>query len=298
MRTEPRTGSRTEVATDEPLAGIEAGLDALDAPRILRPPRTRQLTTKALPPIFAACLLLAGWQVAFALRVAAPNKLPSPALVLDALNSSWRDGSLGRALRVSLEHGAIGYLVSVAIATPIGLVIARVSFVRAAIKPLVSGLQTLPSVAWVIPGVLWFHGSAGAIYFVVLMGAIPAIALGLVSGIDQVPQLYLRVGKVLGASGFSGTWHVLLPAALPGYLAGLKQGWAFSWRALMAAELIVHDPRLFGLGQFLNEGRLRSDISLECAAVLTILAVGIAVDVLLFSPVERFVLRRRGLLAT
>src|SRR5205823_8416107 len=111
-----------------------------------------------------------------------------------------------------------------------------------------------------------------------------------------VPPLYLRVGTVLGARGLSAARHILMPAALPGYLGGLKQGWAFAWRSLMAAELITQSPRLgTGLGQLLDTGRELSDVGLVFGMIVVILFVGVAIDQLLFSPVERAVLRRRGL---
>jgi NitT/TauT family transport system permease protein len=131
----------------------------------------------------------------------------------------------------------------------------------------------------------------------VLLGAVPSIANGTISGVDQVPPLYLRVGRVLGARGLTTARHILMPAALPGYLGGLKQGWAFSWRSLMAAELITQSPRLgTGLGQLLDSGRELSDAGLVFGMIIAILVVGVAIDRLFFAPVERGVLRRRGLL--
>jgi ABC-type nitrate/sulfonate/bicarbonate transport system permease component len=91
-------------------------------------------------------------------------------------------------------------------------------------------------VAWVPPAVIWLGLNNSMMYAVILLGAVPSIANGLVSGVDQVSPIFLRAGRTLGATGLKGTWHIVLPAALPGYVAGLKQGWAFSWRSLMAAE--------------------------------------------------------------
>ena len=109
--------------------------------------------------------------------------------------------------------------------------------------------------AWVPAAVLWFGLTDATIYFVVLAGSIPSIANGLVAGIDQIPPILPRVGQVLGARGLTSARHILLPAALPGYLAGCKQGWAFSWRSLMAAEIIAAGPLLgFGLGAYLKQG--------------------------------------------
>ncbi|HYZ00697.1 MAG TPA: ABC transporter permease subunit, partial [Candidatus Binatia bacterium] len=143
---------------------------------------------------------------------------------------------------------------------------------------------------------IWFGLSDAAIYAVVLLGAVPSIANGLVAGVDQIPPLYLRVGKVLGARGLGTVRHVLLPAALPGYLAGLKQGWAFSWRSLMAAELITVSRDIGpGLGQFLAQGREQIDMAWVMLGIVLILLVGIAIELLVFAPLERRVLHTRGL---
>ncbi len=173
------------------------------------------------------------------------------------------------------------------------------TFVRAAIGPILSGLQSLPSVAWVPPAVIWLGLNDSMMFAVILLGAVPSIANGLVAGIDQIPPLFLRAGRTLGATGLRGARYIVMPAALPGYVAGLKQGWAFSWRSLMAAEIIASSPDLgVGLGQLLENGRNNSSMPQVFLAILLILCVGIAVDLLIFSPLERRVLRGRGLLVS
>ena len=122
----------------------------------------------------------------------------------------------------------------------------------------------------------------------------PSIVNGLLAGTDQVPPLFLRVGQVLGARGWTRIRYVLLPAALPGFLGGLKQGWAFAWRSLMAAEIITLAIG-GGLGQLLESGRDLSDMSLVMVAIFLIFLVGIVVELLVFSPLERRVLHSRGL---
>jgi NitT/TauT family transport system permease protein len=275
------------------LATLEAGLDALEAPE---PVRRRRRWRSALPPFLALALLVGLWQLAYVLELKAPEALPSPLDVVRSLSEQWSKGTVQQAVVNSLHRGVLGFLASIAVGTPLGLLIARVRPVRLAIGPIISGLQSLPSVAWVPAAIIWFGLSDAAIYFVVLMGAVPSIANGLVGGIDQVPPLYLKVGRVLGARRFSAAWHVVIPAALPGYLSGLKQGWAFSWRSLMAAELITYSPRLgLGLGQLLDTGRQLSDMSLVVASIVVILAVGVGIELAVFAPLERHVLRRRGL---
>jgi NitT/TauT family transport system permease protein len=296
-----RWGS-SAVAAREPdseavLDSLERGLDALEPAAAPTGSAWRRRAGKVLPPLAAVALVLLVWQVLIWAEIKPRYTFPAPGDVWATLVDQWREGTLPEAIWLSLSRGMLGFLASVAIGTPLGLVVARVKPLRTALAPVLSGLQSLPSVAWVPAGILWFGLSPATIYFVVLLGAVPSIANGTISGIDQVPPLYLRVGRVLGAKGLRAARYVVMPAALPGYVGGLKQGWAFAWRSLMAAELITQSPRLgTGLGQLLDTGRQLFDVSLVFAMIITILVVGVAVDRVFFSPVERGVLRRRGLL--
>ncbi|NEC75183.1 ABC transporter permease [Streptomyces rochei] len=280
------------------LAGLEAGLDALETVQQGRTPFRQTFVEKILPPAVAVLLVLAVWQglVSFEI-VDDPTKLPAPSDVWHVVHQAWLQGELLGYIWTSVSRGLSGFLLALLIGTPLGLLVARVKFVRAAIGPILSGLQSLPSVAWVPPAVIWLGLNNSMMYAVILLGAVPSIANGLVSGVDQVSPLFLRAGRTLGATGLKGTWHIVLPAALPGYVAGLKQGWAFSWRSLMAAEIIASFPDLgVGLGQLLENGRNASDMAMVFEAILLILIVGIAIDLLIFSPLEGWVLRSRGLL--
>ncbi|MFE8989943.1 ABC transporter permease [Streptomyces collinus] len=292
------TDSTTVAKDGSDLAGLEAGLDALESRQSYRTPFRQTFVQKILPPVLAVALVLAVWQALVSFKVVAdPTKLPAPAAVWDVVQTAWLQGELLGYIWTSVSRGLLGFCFALLIGTPLGLIVARVKFIRAAIGPILSGLQSLPSVAWVPPAVIWLGLNNSMMYAVILLGAVPSIANGLVSGVDQVPPLFLRAGRTLGATGLKGTWHIVLPAALPGYVAGLKQGWAFSWRSLMAAEIIASFPDLgVGLGQLLENGRNASDMAMVFEAILLILIVGIAIDLLIFSPLERWVLRSRGLL--
>ncbi|MGW7073231.1 ABC transporter permease [Streptomyces sp. NPDC054855] len=288
---------KAERDSSQDLAGLEAGLDALDAVQTRRTPFRQTLVQKILPPVTAIVLVLVVWQVLVWAKVTDSYKLPAPSVVWDEVEDAWLQGTLLEYIWTSVSRGLLGFLMALAIGTPLGLIVARVRFIRAAIGPILSGLQSLPSVAWVPPAVIWLGLNDQMMYAVILLGAVPSIANGLVAGVDQVPPLFLRAGRTLGATGLRHTWHIVMPAALPGYLAGLKQGWAFSWRSLMAAEIIAQSPDLgMGLGQLLEAGRTNSSMSQVFFAILLILIVGIAIDLLIFSPLERRVLRSRGLL--
>ncbi|MFE5212405.1 ABC transporter permease [Streptomyces sp. NPDC056600] len=292
IATDIRTGPRSE-----DLGGLGAGLDALEAVRTHRTPLREVLVKKVLPPLTAVALVLAVWQSLVWAEVSEPTKLPSVSAVWSSLTDMWLRGTLFDVVWTSVSRGLLGFLLALALGTPLGLLVARVTFVRAAIGPVLSGLQSLPSVAWVPPAVLWLGLDNTMMYAVILLGAVPSIANGLVSGVGQVPPLFLRAGRTLGATGLREAWHITMPAALPGYVSGLKQGWAFSWRSLMAAEIIASSPDLgLGLGQLLENGRNNADMPGIFLAIILILVVGVAVDLLVFSPLERRVLRRHGLL--
>ncbi|MEU6644029.1 ABC transporter permease [Saccharomonospora sp. NPDC046836] len=286
--------------TETDLAEVEAGLDALDTPATTqRAPLWRRVLRTLLPPLVALTLLIVVWQALWASALWPEFKLPAPLAVWDELRTSAASGEVFGIAWTSVHRAVLGFLAGVAIGTPLGMLVARIRVVRAAIGPVLMGLQSLPSVAWVPAAILWFGINDSAVYFVVLLGSVPSIANGLVAGLDQVPPILPRVGQVMGAGAFASARHILLPAALPGYLAGLKQGWAFSWRSLMAAELIATSPQLgIGLGAYLSHGQNFNDMPKVLAAIFLILLVGVGIDLLVFRPLERAVLRARGLTAS
>jgi NitT/TauT family transport system permease protein len=277
---------------------VVAGLDALDSTPQLppRPSPGRRFVRTVLPPIVFLAVLVGVWQLVFLAGIKPHYALPGPAEVAQKFWETVADGRAAEAIWTSLSRGAIGFLMSLVMGTLLGLAMWSSRWLRSAIGPIVSGLQSLPSVAWVPAAIIWFGLTDAAIYTVVLLGAVPSIANGLLTGMKQVPPLFDRVGRVLGLSALGRIRYVLLPAALPGYLGGLRQGWAFAWRSLMAAELITYAPSLGqGLGQLLNIGRELSQMSLVITSITLILFVGIAIELLVFAPLERGVLNRRGL---
>lgn len=276
------------------LRTLSAGLDRLQSDSGER--RSSDVWAKVLPPIVLLLVLLAVWQAYTVIAQPRPDIAPGPLQVAGALGDAWQSGRLQEAVSTSLERGILGFVIAIVVGTPLGLLLAEWKPLRRAAGPLISGLQVLPSVAWVPAAIIWFGLSDATVYFVILMGAIPSIVNGLLSGIDQVPPQLRRVGTVLGASRWQLATSVVLPAALPGYVAGLKQGWAFSWRSLMAAEIIARGPAIgFGLGSMLQQSRELSDLAGVLGTILVILAIGILIELLLFGPLERRMLRSRGL---
>jgi NitT/TauT family transport system permease protein len=279
---------------------LAAGLDALDTAKAPSKKRGTALLQN-LAPLSAILLLLAIWQFVFWLKVQPDWVIPSPGQVWLALvDRATTDNpllNLWVSAGNSLRKGVQGFLISFAIGLPLGIALGLNRWLRLIIRPILTGLQQLPSVAWVPAAIIWFGLSDTTIFAVVLLGATPSIANGLISGIDQIPTIYLRAGRVLGAKGLVYVKDIVLPAAWPGFLAGLEQGWAFAWRSLMAAELIAINPALgAGLGQLLDNSRQLGDMPGVLGTILVILAVGVFVERLVFAPLRQRTLKNRGLL--
>lgn len=286
----------TEMPRAAELSALESGLDALETGGRQKP-SAKTLLARALSPLIAIAVIIAIWQVIFYLQLQPDYIIPGPRQVWDALANQAEQQILWQSTFNSIRRAGQGFIIALIIATPIGLALGLNGKLRAIFGPILTGLQVLPSVAWVPAAIIWFGLSDATIYTVILLGAVPSIANGLIAGIDQIPPIYLRAGQVLGAKGFQRSYRIVLPAAWPGYLAGLEQGWAFAWRSLMAAELIAVSPALGpGLGQMLDVGRTLGDMALVLGSIGMIMAVGILVERVIFAPIRQRTLRNRGLI--
>ncbi|WP_079191882.1 ABC transporter permease [Streptomyces sp. CB00455] len=249
---------------------------------------------RTVAPLTAILLVLAVWQLAYASHLSAT--LPAPAAVWHDIAAAWAQGVLAPALLHSLARCLLGFLVSAAVGVPLAFLLHALAVLRTPVAPILSAVQSLPAAALVPVAVIALGHSESAVYTVVLLGAVPAITVGVLSSLDQVPPLLLRAGRSMGATGIARVRYVLLPAALPGLVTALQQGWTFGWRALMTAELIATAP-LPGLGRMLDHGRQSGRLSPVLAATALILVVGVLAETAVFAPVTRRVLRSRGLRA-
>ena len=271
------------------LAESEATARAVPA----APPATRTRgVLLMLAPVATLIVVLGLWAA-----VSLLNEATGPAELFAALGKLWVSGEMIQGIATSLGRGVPGFLLSVVVGTALALVLSSSTWLRAAVAPYMTFLLTLPTVAWVPVAILFFGVTDATVYFVVLTGAVPAIVNGLLAGVDQIQPMHRKVGRVLGAGTWDTALHIVLPAALPAYISGLRQGWAFCWRALMASEIIAGGQQLgLGLGTLLQRGRELDDIGGVMATILLILVVGVVIEVLVFGPLERHLLRRRGLL--
>lgn len=272
------------------------GLDALEAPVAPARPLGARLWSAIWPKLAAVAIALAIWQLVVWSEWKPEHVLPGPRAVFETLRTRISDGTIPEATWITMQRALNGFALALLIGVVVGGLVSRVRVLRVAFGSFITGLQTMPSIAWFPAAILLFGLDEQAIYFVVVLGAAPSIANGLISGVDHIPPLWLRAGRILGARGLTLFRHVVLPASLPSFVAGLKQGWAFAWRSLMAGELLVVIANRPSLGFQLQFARELSNARVLYATMLVILVIGIAVDELVFGQLERAIRRRRGLI--
>jgi sulfonate transport system permease protein len=279
----------TETRLDSELSG----LDALEVRVAPSKSAAARVWSALWPKLLAVVIFFGVWELVFLSNWKPDYVLPSPRTVFDTLFSDF--GDLADAAGTTLLRAVQGFSLALVIGVLVGALVSRSRVLRAGVGSMITGLQTMPSIAWFPLAILLFKATNGAILFVVVLGAAPSIANGLLNGIDTIPPLWLRAGRVLGARGFAAFRHVTLPAALPSFVGGLKQGWAFAWRSLLAGELLVLIPGTQSLGFRLETERSLSDADGVIAVMMVIFLIGVAVDALFFGTIERRIRRRYGL---
>jgi NitT/TauT family transport system permease protein len=269
-----------------------SGLDALEVHDNVG---ERRWWTAVWPKVAAVGLALAAWQLVVVSGWKPDYALPGPGAVLPRLAHELSKGLTWRAIGTTVRRACTGFAFAIVVGTLVGLAVSRFRVLRSAVGSLITGLQTMPSIAWFPLALLLFAKSEAAIFFVVVIGAAPSVANGLISGVDHIPPILLRAGRVLGANGVHRYRHIVLPAALPSFVAGLKQGWAFVWRSLMAGELLVIIANKPSIGSRLSFNQEFADAPGLIAYMIIILAIGVVVDALGFGVVDRMIRQRRGL---
>jgi NitT/TauT family transport system permease protein len=241
---------------------------------------------------FAA--LIALWEGAFRAKIWSPVLLPAPMQVVEYLKNAATDGTLFHATIITMRRLLVGYFLGILGGLPLGFLTARAKIFHDTIGTLALGLQTLPSVCWVPLALLWFGQSEAAMLFVVVMGTLWSVVIATDTGVRNVPPIYRRAALTMGSRRLHMWFKVILPAALPFIVSGMKQGWAFAWRSLMAAEIFVTILTGFGLGQLLHYGRELSAMDQVIGIMFVIVVIGLLADKIFFSPMERFLHRRWG----
>jgi NitT/TauT family transport system permease protein len=287
----PATGTQP---VDTAAADRVTGLDALERIQTDATPLGVRIWRSAWPKLLAIAIVILAWQIVVWSALKPEYVLPGPGTVFADLKNLIVTGDFWDGVRLTMLRAVSGFCFAVVLGTLIGAAVSRFAPLRAAIGSLITGLQTMPSIMWFPLAILLFQISESAIFFVVIIGATPSVANGLISGIDYVPRTWLRVGQVLGMKGFAKYRHLILPASLPSFISGLKQGWAFSWRSLMAGELLVIVPGALSIGVRMQNARDLNDASLVICYIIVVLVIGILIDVL-FNAADNALRKRWGL---
>jgi NitT/TauT family transport system permease protein len=236
--------------------------------------------------------LVALWQGIYSAHIWSPYLFPSPESVYHAFRRVLDSGLLVDSIVATMRRMAIGFGIAFVLGMTIGVSMAMVRWIDETLGTIVLGLLSLPSITWLPMAVLWFGLSEKAIIFVVLMGSMFAIAISARDGVRNIPPIQRRTAQVFGATRWQTYRHVVIPGMLPSMAQGLKHGWSFSWRSLMAGELLFVS---LGLGRLLETGRDLNQMSLVIAIMMVIVVIGLSVNRVIFGPLESWVRERWGL---
>lgn len=237
-------------------------------------------------------IMIVAWEILARLQIYPSYVFPSPSGVLESLREGFADKSFIWGTLTTLKRIAIGFAFAIIAGTTFGFILGQLKIVDETVGPLVLGLQTLPSICWLPVAIVWFGLNENAIIFVVIMGAILGITISTSDGVKNIPPAYIKAAKTMGASGTKLFATVLLPATMPSIITGMKLGWAFAWRSLMAGELLFASG---GLGFLLQSGRELNDINRVMAVMIVIIVIGFVVDRVAFSRIEEQLRLKWGL---
>jgi NitT/TauT family transport system permease protein len=275
---------------------VIGGTDYLHAEaRSTRPGRVHRLAAIVWPKVAAIGVFIGIWQLIVYTGWQPPFVLPRPAAVAENLWHQLHGALLWEAIATTMGRAVTGFALAALIGSVIGALVARNRLLRAAFGPLITGLQTMPAIAWFPFAIIFFGLHTSAILFVIVIGAAPSVAIGVISGVDHISPLLLRAATTLQLRPLALYRHVIVPAALPMFVTGLKQGWAFAWRSLMAGELVVLVANTSSIGVLLENAQNLTDMPSAISIMIVILVIGIVVDAV-FSYADLQVRRRWGLL--
>ena len=236
---------------------------------------------------------LALWQLVYMLEIWPKVSLPSPFAVGQTIVDLLSDFTLVKGTAISLWRLFLGFLMSISIGLIVGLIMVKFLHFGKTMSSFALGLQSFPSIAWIPFAILLIGFNDYGILFVVVMSSVFSVMLSTYSGIQNISPIYIKAAKNMGAKGFSLFRYVLIPAATPSLIIGMRQAWSFAWHALIGAEMLI--TTLVGLGHILAVGREFSNMSQIIATMLVIFAIGLVFDRFVFSKIEEKVRDRWGL---
>jgi NitT/TauT family transport system permease protein len=267
--------------------------------REIRPPKARTSPWGRIPTGLRRAIvliaLLAIWQLYVSVSNVSPLVFSSPADVASALWDGWSSGELAKATLLTLKILGLGMLIGMGVAAVLTTLATWTRLGDDVLVLLTSMLNPLPSIAILPLAILWFGLSETALIIVIANAVTWPIAINVSTGFRTVNPTILSVGRNIGLRGWRLVKDVLLPAALPHTISGLKTGWAFGWRTIIAAELVFGVAGGGGgLGNYINKARYFLEIPEVFAGLVTIALIGIALD-WVFTLVERRTVVRWGM---
>jgi NitT/TauT family transport system permease protein len=256
--------------------------------------KNRKFDITSLVDTFLFIAVFSGiWQLIFLLKIFPTVSLPSPFLVGQSIVELIQNSTLFTSVGTTFYRLAIGFGLSIIIGLAIGLVMTKFPGFGKTMGSFAVGLQTFPSVAWVPFAILLVGLTDLGILFVVVLSSTFSIMTSIYGGLRNIPPLYIKAAKNMGANGFSLFRYVMIPAATPSILVGIKQAWSFAWHALIGAEILM--AASIGLGHVLLVGREFQAMDQTIAAMITIFIIGWVFDRVIFSKIEERVREKWGL---
>lgn len=241
--------------------------------------------------------IIAFWQICYWLLVERYTIIksyifPSPLGTLNAFLRLLENNLLLFALLNSFRKLLIGLMISILLGGTLGLLMSKYKLLNHLLKPLILGFQTLPNICLVPFALLWFGLNDAATIFVIIVGSMFSICLSVETAIRGVNPIFEKVARTMGANSVDIFFKVIIPASLPEYIAGLKQGWSFAWRALIAGEMVSGTTG--GLGYVLLIGRELLDINQIMLVIIILIIISITIEKLLLGKIENAARRKMG----
>lgn len=255
--------------------------------------KSRLDTTDAANAFLFIAAFIGVWQLVFSLGIWPKVLMPSPAMVAQTIAGLVADSSLTIGIGVTMWRLFAGFAISVSVGGVVGLAMVKFVSFGKTLSSFAVGLLTFPSIAWVPFSILLIGFNDFGILFVLVMASVFSVMISTYSSIRNIPPIYIRAAKNMGASGFSLFRYVMIPAATPSLIIGLRQAWSFAWHALIGAEILI--TTLYGLGHVLHIGREFQDMGQIIAVMIAIFAIGLLFDRLVFMKLEEKVRARWGL---
>ena len=238
-------------------------------------------------------VFLAVWQLVYMSEVLPKLSLPSPIAVGQTITELVLDFTLVKGTAFTLWRLFLGFLISLALGLIIGLLMIKFQQFGKTMSSFAVGLQSFPSIAWIPFAILLIGFNDSGILFVVVMSCVFSVMLSTYTGLRNVPPIYIRAARNMGAKGFTLFRYVLIPAATPTLIMGMRQAWSFAWHALIGAEMLI--TTLVGLGYILSVGREFSNMSQIIATMIVIFTIGLIFDRVVFIKIEEKIRDRWGL---